>query len=115
MHDIEPKLQELRKKYADSAESQRTIDQYETDLIKLFEEKRLVDNPIIQAIFKDAEKKLNEINALLMNDETLTQEQRIRLFSEKKVWHFMFNRFKMVPHDNAIDAMRQIIDAKLNQ
>ncbi len=109
------KIQKLREKYLNSDSSQLYIDDLETELRKLIEEKEITKNPIFQAIFKDAEKKLNDINALLMNDSKLTDIERFGLFKQKEVWKFIFDRFGLEPHNNAIALLEQTIDAKLEQ
>ncbi len=79
----------------------------ELDLEKLIREKNMASNPVFIAIFDDAAKRLNEINTILMNDETLDTAARNRLFDQKKVWKFNFDRFGMTLHDNAIASLEE--------
>lgn len=109
------KITALREKYVDDSVSQKDIDQYETDIQKLFKESDLKNHPVFKSIFEDAEKRMNEINALLMNDKTLTDVQRSSLFSQRDIWQFIFKRFSMKTHDDALDAMKALLDSKIEQ
>jgi hypothetical protein len=112
---IQQKLSQLRQKYIGSDDSQAYVNDLEKEITNLFEEKRMAVNPIFQAIFKDAEKKLNDINLFLQNDEKLTDIDRRILFAQKNIWKFVFERFGLKLHDNAIALLKEIIDSKLAQ
>lgn len=109
------KIAALREKYVASAESQTDIDQLEADLQKLFEESEVREHPVFKAIVADAETRLNDINALLMNDKNLSDEERKSLFGQKDVWNFIFERFSLVSHDRALEALNQLLDSRLAQ
>lgn len=112
---LQQKLSQLRQKYVGSDDAQNYVNDLEKETIKLFDEKRMASNPIFQAIVKDAERKLNDINVLLQTDEKLTDIDRKILFAQKNIWQFVFDRFGMKLHDNAIAALKDLIDSKLAQ
>lgn len=113
--EMKQKMSSLRAKYVNSPDSQQYIDNLANEIEKLATEKDYAKNPLFEAIIKDAEKRLNEINALLMNDEELSDVQRKCLFAQKKVWIFIFERFSLVPHDNALKVLHTLVDQKLAQ
>ena len=108
------KLQALRQKYQDD-ESRLYINSLEKELTKLIEESGMKEHPVFKAIAEDAAKKLNEINTLLMNDNSLDEKKRAALFHEKKVWSFNLQRFGMSTADQAIALLEKTIDEKLSQ
>jgi hypothetical protein len=55
----------------------------------------------------------NGINALLLNDEDLSEQRRSQLICERKAYRFIFERFGLAPVDNAIQALDQLVDSKL--
>lgn len=97
------------------ADGPQWVDNAEKELRKLIEEKQIAQNPIFQAIVLDAEKKLNDINSVLMNDQSISDVDRKTLFMQKLVWKFIFDRFGMKPHDDAIVALDIAIDSQLNR
>lgn len=107
------KLEALRIKYAADFESQQYIDKLEAELRKLFEDQKLADNPLFQAIVKDAQQKLDELNALLCNDRTLTEIDRASIFRAKEIWKFVLDRFGLKSYDRAIELLEKTIDEKL--
>ncbi len=113
--DLQKKIGALKDKYVNSEESLKDIEQYESDITTLFEESKLKDHPVFIKIVEDAEKKLNELNAILLNADTLSDVERSALIKVRNVWRFIFTRFKLVPHDEAIKAMSQLLDSKLEQ
>lgn len=100
--DTKQKLAQLRQKYINSPESQADIDAMEARLDRLIDEAKLADHPVFKAITDDAQKRLEDLNILLMNDEKLTDLERTGLFAQKKVWHFIFQRFSLIPQTNNI-------------
>lgn len=110
--DFQKKIATLRGIYLDD-ESVALLNQTESDITMLFEESSLRDNPVFIAIFKDAEKKLNDINALLMNDETLGESDIQKLHAQKKVWKFVFDRFSMKYNDQALALIDDMLNSKL--
>ncbi len=105
----------LREKYKESPDSLKWIDDAETTLRSLIEQKQMATNPAFIAIAKDAQKRLNDINALLMNDEKLPEFQRAVLFEAKKVWKFNLDRFGVAAYDDAIELLTRTLDQKLTQ
>lgn len=113
--EIENKLRLLREKYTGSQDSQDVLDGVEKEFRQIIEEKRMVENPVFIMIMKDAECRLNEINTLLMNDETLSDLDRKILFKDKRRWTFIFERFGMKPHDDALKLLTVTLDQKMSQ
>lgn len=109
------KIQALRNKYVKDNEATTYIDDIEHRLQKVIEESKIAENPIFQAILQDAEKRLNDVNTLLMTDKTLTDVQRNNLFNQKELWTWNIERFGMKAHDQALQLLEQTIDDKLNQ
>lgn len=108
------KFAKLRQKYTGDFNA-REISQMEQELTRLLEAKKMVQDPTFQAIMKDAQRRVTEINVLLMNDEKLTSEQRAALFHERTVWQFVFDRFGMTMENEAVAQLENIIDTKLNE
>jgi hypothetical protein len=106
------KIKQLRAKYF-SDDDKPIIDGLEKDLARIMEEKRMAENPVFQAIFGAAEKKLNEITALIDSDEALTDIARAALFHERRVWRYVLSSFGLKPHDNALALLESTLDSKL--
>lgn len=111
---IENKLKTLREKLRSFIDGNQFVNEIESELIKNTENKRLADNPLFKAIFTDAEKRITEINSLLLNVK-VTEEERKYLFAQKDVWQFVFDRFDMKVYDEAIESLKSLIDSKLSQ
>ncbi len=112
---LKGKLNDLRQKYLSDTDSQNYIDGHERKIRELINNKSFADNPIFRAIVKDAENKLNDINALLMNDQKMNDSERALLFHEKNVWKFVFDRFGTELYDNALKTLEARIDLELEQ
>lgn len=113
--ELKVKLAKLREKYSTGySDGTQFVDEIESELRRLIEDKRMANNPIFVAIFNDAQRKLNEINALLLSEAT-TEKERDKFFAEKRVWKFIFDRFGMKPHDDAIKLLEETIDSRLGQ
>ena len=112
---LQEKLRTLRAKYFGSSESLIWLDGVESALRKLIEEKEMAQHPVFIDIVKDAQKRLNDINALLMNDDTLNDSRRSALFEARKVWRFNVDRFGMKTHDDAIKLLTVSLDDGIAQ
>lgn len=112
---LELKLASLRKKYLGHDESQVYISDIEKRLTTLIEEKKVSENPIFKAIAQEAQKKIDDITALLSNDRKLTDRERDALFAQKEVWLFVSERFSFSLHDSAIKQLEMLIDQRLEQ
>lgn len=80
------KAQALTKKLSDPAfpEDLERARQLEQDVKRLITEQKATDNPLIQRLLSIFQEELSEVNAALLNDETITPEQRNILFFRKK-------------------------------
>ncbi len=113
--EIEQKIRALRDKYLNNDDSQRYLDDVDAEIRRLVEEKQTAQNPVFQSIMKDAQQKINEINVLLLADVKYTDHERDLLLREKRVWRFVFDRFGLTPHDEAIKLLTVTLDQKLSQ
>lgn len=111
--EFQNKLNILRAKYSDQ-QSLEDIYQFELDYSRLVEEKGFLSNPLFISLSKELEKKLNEMNALLMNDENLDEKQRNKIISERKAFRHLLNTIGIEYRDNALLALEEIVDSKLS-
>jgi hypothetical protein len=107
-------LASLRLKYQDG-DSRFLINEFERNLLLLIEQKGMIDHPVFKMIVQDAQKRIDEINTLLMNDRALTDMQRSNLFHEKDVWSFNLSRFGLTGVDKALTALEDRINFELNK
>lgn len=113
--EIQQKINTLRDKYINSSESQQDIDAHEKTLRDLFEEKAMAENPVFKKIAEDAQKRLEEINTLLLNDVHLNEIERSGLFKAREVWRFIFSRFGVEARDEAIRLSTLSLDRLIAQ
>lgn len=116
-HEYETKLNQLREKllrenYVDAEEF---VSDFEAKLTKLVKMKKLATNPLFISIAEATQKRLNDINALLMNDETLTDMQRQRLFGRREELRSLSNMLNTKSEDSAIAGLLSTIDERLAQ
>lgn len=91
--EILGKLGQLKSRHLGEEDISRVTD-WERDLRRKIVQSELMQRPEIQNIVADGEAKIEEINTLLMNDETLTDQDRKDLFHLKKLHSFYLERFK---------------------
>ena len=112
--EFKEKIDALREKYSDEP-SRAYIADLETEYAKILSETDLLTHPLFVKIAEEANTRINEINTLLMNDEELTEERRIRLYADRKAFRFIFTRFGLATRDSALKALDALVDTKLEQ
>lgn len=107
---IDEKMDILRKKFPKDID---ILNASENKLRELISKSSFTKQDIVIEIMKDAEDRINTINTLLANDEKMSQEERLKLFAEKSVWKFVFDRFGMKDVFNKIRYINFSIDQKI--
>jgi len=112
--EFNEKITALREKYSDVA-SQAYIADLETEYARILKETDLLTHPLFKKIAEEAQRRIDEINTLLMNDEEMTESQRIRLYADRKAFRFIFSRFGLAARDSALQALDAHIEQTLQQ
>lgn len=112
--EIEKKITALRTKYLDG-DSINWINQTEAEYTKLIQSRGVAESPVFKDIVADAQKKFNEISALISNDESLTDLQRKVLFEAKKMWKWNMSRFGVSAFDMNLEILNDSIDYHLKK
>ena len=79
--NLKNKLAVLRERYKDG-DSLQYINDIEAEYSKLIQEKDFLSNPIFIDIVSRLEKTVNDLNAILMNEIDLTENERFAMFAE---------------------------------
>lgn len=91
------------------------IDGIETQLGKLVDEKNLLEQPAFKEVAAFAQKSLGNINALLLNDETLLNDKGRLLSNQRDFWRVFLKAVSVDAKDSAISYLVDSeIDSKLN-
>ena len=111
-HEISQKLSELRLKYT-GEDSKELIDRQEKELEALLKDKTDIESsPIFKRFSEILEIRIKEIDALLMNDESLLNEKGKTLLSQKRAFNEIADMFSIKIKDKAIETIVQLIDLK---
>lgn len=109
--DITRKLAEIKSKYpVDGSDFCLDVTR---DYDKLIEEKNFLSHPVFKGIIEDVTRQLKALNALLLNDETLTDKQRDKIFAERRALKTIIKSFGVDAKDQAIEALIELVDSKL--
>lgn len=84
----------------------------ERDYRKLIEEKDFLKHPVFKGIVSDIENQINSLNAILLNDETLTDSQRDKIFAQRRALKIIMKSLSVEVKDEAIKALDELIDSK---
>lgn len=68
----------------------------------------LQDNPAVKSLLAGLTSEVDEINSILLIDEGLTAEQRIKLFAERRCWQWLLDRFVIAKQD--IESAEKLIN-----
>lgn len=112
--EITRKIASLREKYLDDDSSQYLND-VEKTLEDLLEQRDFLKHPVFKKIETMCSKKVNEMSALLMNDETLTDKEREKLFARREAVRFVSKKFSVAVVDEALDTLNEVLDARIKQ
>lgn len=106
------KIQKLAEKYPDD-DSLQWIAQLQNDYNKILEERGIKNTPVFKDISASIQKKIDGINALLLNDRTMKDDRRDILFEARDMWIHMSKSFGIEVNDEALKALDKVIDEKL--
>lgn len=106
------KISKLLAKYPDQ-DSQDWITQLDKDYNKILDEKNLKNTPVFKDISASIQRKLDAINALILNDRTISDKRREILFEARDMWILMSKGFGIEANDEALKALDKVIDEKL--
>ena len=109
--EILSKLAQVRDRYGDGSEFVFDVSR---DYAKLLDEKAFLNHPIFKDLVEDIKKQIAGLNALLLNDEDLTDRQRDKIFAERRALKIIFNALGVEVKDDSIRALEELIDSKLN-
>lgn len=91
-------FQELAQKHpSQESRIKRMEKRYKTADILL----ELRDNPVVFAIIQELEMKIDAINSKLLDDATVTERQRDKLFAERDAWEWFLQKFIIAEHTKA--------------
>ena len=76
-------------------------------------EREILSSAQFKKIAGAAEKKINEITALLTNDDSLLNEKGLLLKKEREIWRAMFKGLGLQPNDDAIKYLIEAVDLKI--
>lgn len=113
--EIQAKLKSLREYYYDDEYSLKWIADTEKNIRSLAVNEKLSENGSVQAIIEDATGRINTINQLLTYDETLTQEDRNKLYRERNVHQFYLDRFSGRDIEKRFSTISGIIDQEVER
>ena len=105
-------LTALRAKYQGS-ENQADIAEREREFLALASEREVLSSTAFKKFAETAEKKLNELNALLMNDESCWSEKGKLIAREKTIWQTMLKAFGIKATDSAFEALESWFKDKM--
>lgn len=111
--ELPQKLNRLREMYK-AGDSLALIDQLQADLSRLAEEKEVLSHPQFKKFAEQAEKKINDLSASLMNDESNWTAEGKRLAEQRDLWRTVLSAFGIKYRDDAILTLEKVIDDKLN-
>ena len=109
---LQTKIQELRSKYQ-GEESGQEINRMESEVRGLLREREVLSSKSFKKFAELAEKNVNELSALLSNDDSLLNEKGKELSNERKVWRSMLTAFEISYRDEALSQLESLIDSKL--
>lgn len=109
------KITELRKYYYDDDSSLKWLEQQEKKIRGLIAKEGLSANASVVAIIDDALHRITVISQMLSTDETLTAEQRSRLFTERNVHKFWLNRFDAKNIETHFESISNALDEELKR
>jgi hypothetical protein len=112
--DILQKLDKLKQQFfGEDSASLEDIQRWEATVKRAVRQHEAQKNPAIQMVIKQSRAQLQEADALLSNDPTLTEAQRNTIFERKKAWKWFLNLFE-VP-EAAIKGIKKAVDEELEQ
>ena len=111
--DTQAKLKTLREYYYDDDYSLKWVAETEKKIRSLVVQQELMKNSSVVAIVEDARSRVNTINKLLTYDETLSQEDRNKLFRERNVHQFYLDRFEGRDIDKRFESINTVLDEEL--
>ncbi len=109
---VAQKIKNLRTVYL-SADDQARITDTEEALRRNIKQMKLAERPEVKQVIDQAAKAIKDIDFLLANDDTLTTEQRMGLFAEKKVHKFWLQRLDGERAKQAIEIIDEGVDSLL--
>jgi hypothetical protein len=86
----------------------------EADLSRLADEKEVLSHPTFQQFAETAERKVNDLNTVLLNDETVLNEKGLRIVQERGLWRAMLQAFGVKFRDEAIETLEAVMNKKLS-
>lgn len=104
------KLNIIKSTYTDGAEFVADVIR---DYQKLLEEKAFLEHPIFKDIVDNLVKLIDGSNAILLNDESLTDRQRDKIFAERRALKYLVEAFGVEVRDKSITALDDAIDTKV--
>lgn len=105
-------LSRLRSEYPGS-DSQGYIDAFERDLSDLLEARESLDLPVSKRFAASAESKVKQLNALLLNDESLLNEKGRVILNERNLWGAVLSAFGLKGNNEAVRVLEELIRDKL--
>lgn len=109
------KIKELKGYYYDDELSLKWVESQEKRLKAVIMKEKLGNSAAAAAIVDEALHRIEVINQLLQNDESLTAEERTKLFTERKVHKFWLDRFDTKTIQKQYDSISGALDKELKR
>lgn len=74
----------------------------EEDFRKLYELKQVLSSPQFKAFASEAEKKINELSALLSNDDSVLNDKGKLISKEREMWRVILRTFGVKYTDSSL-------------
>lgn len=82
---------------------------------KLSSEHEVLSSDSFKKFAETAEKQLNELNAVLMNDESCLSEKGKIIARERNLWRAMLKAFGVEANDVALKSLKSWFEEKIKQ
>ena len=111
--DIKDKIKKLREYWFDDENSLKFVVGVEKRLRALVLKEKLKDSKVITDIVEETRKRISAVNALLTNDEEMSEMNRKLLFRERKVYNFFLDRLDGKKVDQQFESVGRLLDEEL--
>lgn len=106
--EIKKQLAHLHEVYI-GADNNQELTRLEEELADLLTDKSILDSSPFKKFLLESERKLNELNALLMNDESILNDKGILLSKERNLWRLIQRSFSVENKDASIEMIIKTI------
>ncbi len=115
MSQIEAKIDRLKKIHARSApEAKRQIEEWEEKMVRLKAQKEWLEHPNTRQVVELCVEQIESIDAVLTNDENLSEMDRRAMFREKNAHQSYLSALTADP-TSAIASIEDAVDHELKE